>query len=135
MKKLFLISTIFGASVIAKAGILDLPFTPEEKALYDKGYVAELYQPKLHSRHEIGKLAPVGKGVNHSHDNDPVLFLIFGIEDASIAREEGKSMAEFKYTPAMAEQFLFAQGWDKYHDRFFTRAYVQEGMDAYTKGR
>jgi len=44
-------------------------------------------------------------------------------------------MAEFRYTFSMTQQFLFAEGWDKYHSRFFTRAYVQEGMDAYAKGR
>jgi hypothetical protein len=53
------------------------------------------------------------------------------MEDAAPAREEGKSMAESRYTSAQAEQFLFAEGWDKYHDRFLTRAYVQEGLDAY----
>ena len=42
-------------------------------------------------------------------------------------------MAEAHYSRAMAEQFLFAEGWDKYHDRFFTRAYVQEGVDAYQR--
>jgi hypothetical protein len=47
------------------------------------------------------------------------------------AREEGKSMAEFRYSRSQAEQFLFAQAWDKYHDRYLTRAYVQEGKEAY----
>jgi hypothetical protein len=40
-------------------------------------------------------------------------------------------MAEFHYSPSQAHEFLFAQGWDKYHDRFFTRCYVQEGENAY----
>ena len=40
-------------------------------------------------------------------------------------------MAEFHYDRYQAEQFLFAEGWDKYHDRFFTRCYVQEGDNAY----
>ncbi len=35
--------------------------------------------------------------------------------------------------PSQAYEFLFAQGWDKYHDRFFTRCYVQEGEAAYDK--
>jgi hypothetical protein len=39
----------------------------------------------------------------------------------------------FHYSRAMANQFLFAEGWDKYLDRFLTRAYVQEGTDAFNK--
>jgi hypothetical protein len=62
--------------------------------------------------------------------NDVVIFN-FGIEDSQAARAEGRSMRAFNYAPAQAEQFLFAEGWNKYHDRFFTRAYVQEGMDAF----
>jgi hypothetical protein len=58
---------------------------------------------------------------------------VFGKEDASAARSEGLSMAEFHYNRAMANQFIFAESWDKYHDRFLTRAYVQEGMEAYEK--
>ena len=65
--------------------------------------------------------------------SEPVLIFVFGKEDASTARSEGLSMAEFHYNRAMANQFLFAQGWDKYHDRFFTRAYLEEGMGAYEK--
>jgi len=42
-------------------------------------------------------------------------------------------MAECHYSPSQAHEFLFAQGWDKYHDRFFTRCYVQEGEAAYDK--
>ena len=40
-------------------------------------------------------------------------------------------MAECHYTASQVHEFLFAQGWDKYHDRFFTRCYVQEGEEAY----
>src|SRR2546430_13397146 len=47
------------------------------------------------------------------------------------SRKEGRSMAECHYSPSQAHEFLFAQGWDKYHDRFFTRCYVQEGAAAY----
>jgi hypothetical protein len=53
------------------------------------------------------------------------------MEDAQPAREQGKSMAEFHYSPQQAHEFLFAQGYEKYHDRFFTRCYVQEGENAY----
>jgi hypothetical protein len=42
-------------------------------------------------------------------------------------------MAEFHYSPSQAHEFLFAQGWDKYHDRFFTRCYVQEGENGYDR--
>jgi hypothetical protein len=55
----------------------------------------------------------------------------YQVRRATPAREEGKSMAEFRYSRSQAEQFLFAQAWDKYHDRFLTRAYVQEGKEAY----
>jgi hypothetical protein len=60
-----------------------------------------------------------------------VVTFIFGIEDATGARAEGKSMAEFQYTRPTAEKFIFAEGWDKYHDRFFTRCYMKEAQDAY----
>jgi hypothetical protein len=40
-------------------------------------------------------------------------------------------MAECHYTPSQAHEFLFAEGWDKYHDRFFTRCYVEQGEAAY----
>ena len=40
-------------------------------------------------------------------------------------------MAQSRYSPAMLDQFLYMQGWEKYHDRFFNRAYVQEGEEAY----
>ena len=46
---------------------------------------------------------------------------------------QGRSMAECHYSPSQAHEFLFAQGWDKYHDRFFTKCYVQEGENAYDK--
>ena len=40
-------------------------------------------------------------------------------------------MASFNYSRPQAEQFLFAESWDKYHDRYFTRCYVHEGENAY----
>ncbi len=43
--------------------------------------------------------------------------------------------AEANYSRFQAHEFLFAQGWDKYHDRFFTRCYVQEGEGAYDKAQ
>ena len=102
MKLHFAILTALTGLTIASAAyadppnsaIFEVPFTPDEQALYDKNLIMELYEPT-----------------------------------------EGQSMAESHYSPAQAEQFLFAEGWDKYHDRFFTRGYVQEGLDAYSKAR
>jgi hypothetical protein len=110
--------------------------TVEEQALFDKGAFMEGYSPDKHSCHKIVYIELVQKGKTQKATNhDPVLDLEFGIEDAAPARSEGQSMAEAHYSPALAEQFLFAQGWDKYHDRFFTRAYVQEGLDAFNDAR
>jgi hypothetical protein len=102
----------------------------EEQAAYQKGDVIEIYHTDKPSGHQIGKIRPEGKTIQLT-----VLIVNFGREDAAAARAEGRSMATFKYTPAAAEQFLFAEGWDKYHDRFFTRAYVQEGLSAYEKAK
>jgi hypothetical protein len=101
------------------------PFNPAEKALMKKGYYMEVFETAKPSGHMLGKIGAPGKPTN-----DVVIFN-FGIEDSQAARAEGRSMRAFNYAPAQAEQFLFAEGWDKYHDRFFTRAYVQEGMDAF----
>jgi hypothetical protein len=100
------------------------PFSAAEKSLLRQNLFAELYQPDQPSGHMLGKLKDIGKSLR-------CVLINFGIEDAEAARSEGRSMAMFNYTPAMAEQFLFAQGWEKYHDRFFTRAYVQEGLAAF----
>lgn len=96
----------------------------------------EMYKPDEHSRHFIAHISSAtdpktGKPVNLPSKSPAVVCFVFGIEDATPARNEGKSMAECKYTPQQAHEFLFAQGWDKYHDRFFTRCYVQEGEAAY----
>jgi len=136
MKQLLL--TILATGLFAattRAGDL----TPEEQALVDKGATMEMYSPKEHSRHFINHIDAVkdnktGK-MRKIENPDPILCFVFGMEDAAPAREEGRSMAEFHYSRAQAEQFLFAQGWDKYHDRFFTRCYVQEGEKAYNKAR
>jgi hypothetical protein len=98
----------------------------EEQALYNRGAFIELYEPNQHSGHLVLFIRPSGGGAKTK-----VVAFNFGIEDAQTARSEGRSMAQVRYTPMQAEQFLFAEGWDKYHDRFFTRAYVQEGLDAY----
>ena len=110
--------------------------TAEEQALVNKGAVMEMYKPDEHSRHFIAHIDSVtdpktGKARNVSDKSQSVVCFVFGIEDAESAREQGRSMAEFHYSPSQAHEFLFAQGWDKYHDRFFTRCYVQEGEDAY----
>lgn len=110
-------------------------FSKEEQALINKGMTMEMYKPDEHSRHFIAHIASAtdpktGKALNVNKSQGVVCF-VFGMEDAKPARDEGKSMAEFKYSPQQAHEFLFAEGWDKYHDRFFTRCYVQEGESAY----
>lgn len=110
--------------------------TAEEQALVNKGAVMEMYKPDEHSRHFIAHIDSVtdpktGKARNVPDKSQSVVCFVFGIEDAEAAREQGRSMAEFHYSLSQAHEFLFAQGWDKYHDRFFTRCYVQEGEDAY----
>src|SRR2546422_9197077 len=110
--------------------------TKEEQALVNKGAIMQMYKPDEHSRHFIAHIDSVtdpktGKARNVPDKAQSVVCLVFGIEDAEPAREQGRSMAEFHYTPSQAHEFLFAQGWDKYHDRFFTRCYVQEGEAAY----
>jgi hypothetical protein len=112
--------------------------TAEEQALVDKGAIMEMYKPDEHSRHFIAHIDSVtdpktGKPRKMSNNSQAVVCFVFGMEDAEPARKEGRSMAECHYSPAQAHEFLFAQGWDKYHDRFFTRCYVQEGEDAYNK--
>ncbi len=110
--------------------------TAEEQAFADKGAVMQMYKPDEHSRHFIAHIdavtdAKTGKTRQMGNNSQPVLCFVFGIEDAEPAREQGHSMAECKYSPSQAHEFLFAQGWEKYHDRFFTRCYVQEGENAY----
>jgi len=113
--------------------------TAEEQALYDKGETMELFKPSDHSGHFIEHITATRNGKTGKtvkvEDPEPILCFVFGMEDAEPARSEGRSMAESHYVQGEAEQFLFAEGWDKYHDRFFTRAYVQEGMEAYTAAR
>jgi hypothetical protein len=110
--------------------------TEEEQALVDKGAVMQMYKPDEHSRHFIAHIDSVtdpktGKARSVPDKSQTVVCFVFGIEDAKTAREQGRSMAEFHYSASQAHEFLFAQGWDKYHDRFFTRCYVQEGEAAY----
>jgi hypothetical protein len=112
--------------------------TEEEQALVNKGAVMQMYKPDEHTRHFIARIDSVTdpktrKTRDIPNKSQSVVCFVFGIEDAEPAREQGRSMAEFHYTPSQAHEFLFAQGWDKYHDRFFTRCYVQEGEDAYNK--
>jgi len=96
----------------------------------------QMYKPDEHSRHFIAHIdsatdPKTGKTRTIPSNAQTVLCFVFGIEDAEPARKEGRSMAEFHYGRSQAHEFLFAQGWDKYHDRFFTRCYVQEGENAY----
>ena len=111
-------------------------FTKEEQTLLDKNRTMQMYKPDEHSRHFIARIESAadpktGEKRKISKDAQAVLCFVFGMEDAQPAREQGRSMAEFHYTSSQAHEFLFAQGWDKYHDRFFTRCYVQEGENAY----
>src|SRR5207244_4376024 len=129
---------------IAAASVAPLNFTKadtltaEEQALVDKGAVMEMYKPDEHSRHFIDHIDSVTdpktkKASKTANNPQAVVCFVFGIEDAEPARKEGRSMAECHYSPSQAHEFLFAQGWNKYHDRFFTRCYVQEGEAAYDK--
>jgi len=52
------------------------------------------------------------------------LFAFFGVQSFGRCSVYRKNEAEPR-----AEQFLVAQGWDNYHDSFFTRAYVQHGAE------
>jgi hypothetical protein len=133
--RLLLISAAFCVAVSSSKAD---KFTKEEQALLDKNRIMQMYKPDEHSRHFIAQIdsatdPKTGEKRKISKDAQAVLCFVFGMEDAQPAREQGRSMAEFKYTPSQAHEFLFAQGWDKYHDRFFTRCYVQEGEDAYQK--
>ena len=110
--------------------------TPEEQALVNKGAVMEMYKSDEHSRHFIAHIdsatdPQTGKTRKIPKDSQKLVCFVFGIEDAEPAREQGRSMAEFHYSPSQAHEFLFAQGWDKYHDRCVTRCCVQEGENAY----
>jgi hypothetical protein len=133
MKKLLIALAIGLSAVAAQADDL----TAEEQALVDKGATMEMFAPNEHSRHYITHLEATSHNgkVQKTENPEPVLCFVFGMEDAAPARAEGQGMAEFKYSPTEAQQFLFAQGWDKYHDRFFTRAYVQEGLEAFNAAR
>ena len=113
----------------AKAGNL----SKQEQALLNKGAFMEMYKPDEHSRHFIAHISATDPRTEQkaAKSSPAVVCFVFGMEDAKPARDEGKSMAECKYTPQQAHEFLFAQGWGKYHDRFFTRCYVQEGEAAY----
>jgi hypothetical protein len=132
LRALLIMTAAFIASNSSHADTL----TAEEQALVDKGATMEMYKPDEHSRHFIARIdsatdPQTGKTRKIPKDSQAVLCFVFGIEDAEPAREQGRSMAEFRYTSSQAHEFLFAQGWDKYHDRFFTRCYVQEGENAY----
>src|SRR5438105_4868025 len=131
--RLFVISAAFCIAVSSSEAD---KFTKEEQALLDKNRIMQMYKPDEHSRHFIAQIESAadpktGEKRKISKDAQAVLCFVFGMEDAQPAREQGRSMAEFHYTPSQAHEFLFAQGWDKYHDRFFTRCYVQEGEAAY----
>ena len=129
---------IAAASFIALRSNKADKFTKEEQALLDKNRIMQMYKPDEHSRHFTAHIdsatdPKTGEKRKISKDAQAVLCVVLGMEDEQPAREQGSSIAEFHYSPEQAHEFLFAQGWDKYHDRFFTRCYVQEGEDAYQK--
>src|SRR6184192_4052656 len=131
LKPLVIAAVSFIALSFSKAD----KFTKEEQALLDKNQTMQMYKPDEHSRHFIAQIdsatdPKTGEKRKISKDAKAVLCFVFGMEDAKPAREQGRSMAEFHYSPEQSHEFLFAQGWDKYHDRFFTRCYVQEGAAA-----
>ena len=131
LRSLTIATALLTLSHFAKADDL----SKQEQALVNKGAFMEMYKPDEHSRHFIAHVSatdPRTDATQKTAKNSPaVVCFVFGIEDATPARNEGRSMAECKYTPQQAHEFLFAQGWGKYHDRFFTRCYVQEGEQAY----
>lgn len=135
-KQAFRLVAITAAVFITSSSSKADKFTKEEQALLDKNRIMEMCKPDEHSRHFIARIdsatdPKTGEKRKISKDAQAVLCFVFGIEDAQPAREQGRSMAECQYSPSQAHEFLFAQGWDKYHDRFFTRCYVQEGENAY----
>jgi hypothetical protein len=127
---------ILGALCVALSSSKADKFTKEEQALLNKNRTMEMYKPDEHSRHFVARIdsttdPKTGETRKISKDAQAVLCFVFGMEDAKPARDEGQSMAECHYSPQQAHEFLFAQGWGKYHDRFFTRCYIQEGEAAY----
>ena len=136
MNKPFRLLLIMAAASITLSSTQADNFTKEEQALLDKNRTMEMYKPDEHSRHFVARIdsatdPKTGEKRKISKDAQAVLCFVFGTEDAKPARDEGRSMAECHYSPEQAHEFLFAQGWGKYHDRFFTRCYVQEGENAY----
>ena len=126
-----------GTPVVAKPISSSSDLTPEEKALLNKGAVMAFYKPDEHSGHFIAHVEAVNDNKTGKPRKDekpqPILCFVFGRQDAQPASEQGQSMVEAHYSRFQAHEFLFAQGWDKYHDRFFTRCYVEEGEAAYDK--
>ena len=136
MNKPLRLLLIMAAACITLSSTKADNFTKEEQALLDKNRTMEMYKPDEHSRHFIARIESAadpktGEKRKISKDAQAVLCFVFGMEDAKPAREQGRSMGESHYSPEQAHEFLFAQGWDKYRDRFFTRCYVQEGETAY----
>jgi hypothetical protein len=133
MKRYIAAITLLCAAVAsARAESIASPnLTPEEQALLASAQFMESYHPDEPSYHKIGSIS------NPKRPDIPpstILELSFGSDDAEPARKEGRDMAQFHYSEHQAEMFLYLEGWEKYHhDRFFTRAYVQEGMQAFEK--
>jgi hypothetical protein len=133
----------FAGTYDEPGGVLSFSdLSADEQGLYDKGAIMEVYEPSQPSRHYIDPVGITSVGHKTKHGfrvekknlpPEPILIFVFGIQDVAAARSEGKSMASSHYSRASANQFLFAEAWDKYHDRFLSRVYVQEGTDAFKK--
>src|SRR5215469_18776990 len=89
--------------------------TEEEQDLVDKGAIMQMYKPDEHSRHFIAHIDPstdpqTGKTRKIPKDSQNVVCFVFGIEDAEPAREQGRSMAEFRYSPSQFTNFFLRKG-------------------------
>jgi len=89
--------------------------TWEEEALVNKGALMEMYKPDEHSRHFIAQIdsatdPQTGKTRKIPKDSQKVVCFVFGIEDAEPAREQGRSMAEFHYSPSKFTNFFLRKG-------------------------
>jgi hypothetical protein len=99
--------------------------TSEQQALMENGKWMQMYSPGEHSRCFTTRITATRHGKNgavHEIENpESVLVVVFGVEDATPARNQAKEMAQNGYSAAEADKFLFAQGYEKYHgNRFFT---------------
>jgi hypothetical protein len=85
----------YGASRFVEIPIFDVPLSPDEQALYDRGAIMEMYEPTEHSGHSISHITAVadnhGRHARKVYNPEPVLSLVFGMEDGGPAREEERA--------------------------------------------